>query len=116
MENTIPSSWHFDKPGISYIFCNIHPEMSAVVIAVETPYYGISDARGQVVIPKVPTGRYTLRVWYEAALPETLRALVQEINISENSSSIGVLRVPEDRKVIVFIASIILVRKFLPTL
>jgi plastocyanin len=86
---------HFDKPGISYIFCNIHPEMSAVVIAVETPYYGISDARGQVVIPKVPAGRYTLRVWYEAALPETLRALVQEINISENSSSIGVLRITE---------------------
>ena len=25
---------HFDRPGISYIFCNIHPEMSAVVIAV----------------------------------------------------------------------------------
>ena len=27
----------FDKPGISYIFCNIHSEMSAVVIAVEQP-------------------------------------------------------------------------------
>ena len=37
---------HFDKPGISYIFCNIHPEMSAVVIALDTPYYGISDQRG----------------------------------------------------------------------
>jgi plastocyanin len=86
---------HFDKPGISYIFCNIHPEMSAVVITVDTAYYGISDARGQVVIPKVPTGRYTLRVWNEAALPETLQALVQEINISENSSSLGVLRVTE---------------------
>ena len=23
----------FDRPGISYIFCNIHAEMSAVVIA-----------------------------------------------------------------------------------
>ena len=25
---------HFDKPGISYIFCNIHAEMSAVVVAL----------------------------------------------------------------------------------
>ena len=33
----------FDKPGISFIFCNIHAQMSAVVIALETPYYGISD-------------------------------------------------------------------------
>ena len=46
---------HFDKPGISYIFCNIHPEMSAVVIALDTPYYGISDPRGQVVIANVPS-------------------------------------------------------------
>ena len=28
----------FDKPGISFIFCNIHPQMSAVVIALNTPY------------------------------------------------------------------------------
>src|ERR1700722_16491938 len=27
----------FDHEGVSYIFCNIHPEMSAVVIALETP-------------------------------------------------------------------------------
>src|SRR5207248_6791371 len=40
----------FDKPGVSYIFCNIHPEMSAVVIAVQTPYYATSDARGDITI------------------------------------------------------------------
>src|SRR5437667_2508759 len=50
---------HFDKPGISYIFCNIHAQMSAVVIALNTPYYGISDKRGQVVISNVHPGRYT---------------------------------------------------------
>ena len=27
----------FDKPGISYIFCNIHSEMSAVIVAVALP-------------------------------------------------------------------------------
>jgi len=83
---------HFDKPGISYIFCNIHPEMSAVVIALDTPYYGISDGRGEVVIPHVPVGRYTLRFWYEASLPEELRTMAREITVSENSSTLGVLR------------------------
>ena len=63
---------HFDKTGISYIFCNIHPEMSAVVVALDTPYYGISDRHGQVVISGVPSGKYVLRVWHESALPETL--------------------------------------------
>ena len=33
----------FDRPGISYIFCNIHPEMSAVVITMATPLYAISN-------------------------------------------------------------------------
>ncbi|MGA9799619.1 MAG: hypothetical protein WBQ68_11460 [Terriglobales bacterium] len=86
---------HFDKPGISYIFCNIHPEMSAVVIALDTPYYGISDLRGQVVIANVPSGKYTLRVWYESALPETLKAMTREVAVSEGSSTLGVLRVAE---------------------
>jgi plastocyanin len=86
---------NFDKPGISYIFCNIHPEMSAVVIALDTPYYGISDQRGEVVIPKVPAGRYTLRVWYEAALPETLKSMARDITVSEANSTLGVLRLTE---------------------
>ena len=33
----------FDRPGVSYIFCNIHAEMSAVVIALDTPYFGVSS-------------------------------------------------------------------------
>jgi len=86
---------HFDKPGISYIFCNIHPEMSGVVVALDTPYYGTSDPQGQVVIANVPSGKYTLRVWYESALPETLRAMTREITVSKSSSTLGVLRVVE---------------------
>ena len=84
----------FDKPGTSYIFCNIHSEMSAVVIAVSSPYFGISDARGRVSIPHVPPGRYMLRIWYEEALPEELNNLTREVNISEDASSLGAMRLP----------------------
>jgi len=82
----------FDKPGISYIFCNIHAEMSAVVIALATPYYGISSNRGEIVIPGVPAGRYMLRVWYEAAQPEQLDAATRELAVSGNESTLGILR------------------------
>jgi plastocyanin len=84
----------FDRPGVSYIFCNIHAEMSAVVIALDTPYFGISNRNGEVVISLVPAGRYTLRVWYETALPETLNAMTREIRVTENSSTLGVLEIP----------------------
>ncbi len=84
----------FDKPGISYIFCNIHAEMSAVVVALSTPYYGISNTAGEIIIPHVPTGRYTLRVWYETALPEALDSMTREITVSDDQSSLGVFRIP----------------------
>jgi plastocyanin len=86
---------HFDRPGISYIFCNIHPEMSAVVIALTTPYYGISTRSGSVNIPDVPPGRYVLNVWYEGSLPEELNSLAHEITISESNRSLGSVRVKD---------------------
>jgi len=84
----------FDRPGISYIFCNIHAEMSAVVIALDTPYYGISNRKGEIVIQNVPAGRYNMHTWYEAAPTEALDALVHEINVTPGSSTLGVLQVP----------------------
>jgi plastocyanin len=87
----------FDKPGVSYIFCNIHAEMSAVVIAVTTPYYGVSDRKGQIVIPRVAPGRYMSHVWYETAMPEALNAFTREVVISESTSNLGILRLPASR-------------------
>jgi plastocyanin len=85
----------FDRPGISYIFCNIHPEMSAVVITIATPFFAISNAEGQIALNGVPYGRYIMHVWSEGMGPETEQPFTREITIAENSSSLGVIRVPE---------------------
>ena len=84
----------FDRPGISYIFCNIHPEMSAVVISIGTPLYAISTREGQLSIANVPYGRYMLHVWSEGMGPESKEPAEREITVAENSSSLGVIRVP----------------------
>ena len=84
----------FDRPGISYIFCNIHAEMSAVVIALDTPYYAISNRKGEIVIPEVAPGRYTMHIWYETALPATLSAMTRQITVTPESSTLGVLQIP----------------------
>ena len=65
---------HFDRAGVSFLFCNIHPEMSGAVVAVDTPFFGMSDRSGRVTIQDVPDGRYQLNVWYERSLPEDLKA------------------------------------------
>ena len=54
----------FDKPGIAVLGCNIHDQMAAWVVIVETPYFGRSAARGQVALVGVPAGSYRLRVWH----------------------------------------------------
>src|SRR5438094_5633589 len=87
----------FDREGISYIFCNIHSEMSGVVVALKTPYYGISDARGSVTIPDVPPGRYELHVWHERAIPDSPDSQVRTILVSDTLHSFGALRVAEQQ-------------------
>jgi len=79
----------FDKPGISFIFCNIHAQMSAVVITLATPYYAISDARGQLTVASVPPGRYELHVFHAAVAPDALRALTREITVSPGETTLG---------------------------
>jgi plastocyanin len=83
----------FDRPGISYIFCNIHAEMSAVIVALDTPYYGISSRRGEITIPNVPPGHYTLQAWAETALPENLSRLTREVSLSKASSNLGLMEI-----------------------
>ncbi len=87
----------FNRVGISYIFCNIHPEMSAVVISLDTPYFGISDPKGAISIANVPPGSYQLHAWDERVLPETLTSLIRSITISETSRSFGIVHLPEQR-------------------
>ena len=74
----------FSRPGPSYIFCNIHPEMSAVVMVMKSPHYAVTSQNGQYSIEGVPDGEYTLQVWFERARPEQLKELSRKITVSGN--------------------------------
>ena len=84
---------HFDRVGISYIFCNIHPEMSAVIVVLPTQYFAVPNKQGEFSIASVPSGRYTLHVWNENALPATLQTLSREVQVSDTAHSLGTIRV-----------------------
>jgi plastocyanin len=83
----------FEHPGASFLFCNIHPEMSAVVVVVPTPYFGLSDATGRITIAGVPDGKYRLQVWYERSSPENLKSLDQIVTISAATRSLRPIRI-----------------------
>jgi plastocyanin len=57
----------FDKPGPSRIFCNIHPNMAAYVVAVDTPYFAVSDGSGSFTIASVVPRSYTYHAWRAGA-------------------------------------------------
>jgi hypothetical protein len=75
----------FSQIGVSYIFCNIHPEMSAAVVAVPTPYFAVTATDGSFQIGHLTPGRYKLEFWYELASESDLAALARNIDISADS-------------------------------
>ena len=54
----------FDKCGVVALLCNIHSEMNAFIVVVNTPYYAVTDSRGRFVVSGVEPGAYQLRGWH----------------------------------------------------
>lgn len=81
----------FSREGVSYIFCNIHPEMSAVVVVLSTPSYATAGPGGAVSIRGVPVGEYELHVWVEGSTQPELDRLMRRVRIAEGSGDLGVI-------------------------
>ncbi len=57
----------FAKPGIVRVYCNIHPQMTAFLVVVDSDFYAKTDARGEALLTGVPAGRWRLSAWHERA-------------------------------------------------
>jgi plastocyanin len=82
----------FDREGVSYIFCNIHPEMGAVILALSTSFYGVSGSDGDIVIHGVPPGSYQLNVWSERAKPLEPEDFPRKIQVSTPATNLGTIQ------------------------
>jgi hypothetical protein len=87
----------FSREGVSYIFCNIHPEMSAVVLALTTPVYAIADATDSFVIHDVPHGEYEMHIWIEGVPPSFLDGLSRRVRVSAREHDLGTVSAPIGR-------------------
>lgn len=90
-EAGVAHSARFDRPGVCFLFCNIHPEMSAVVVAVDGPY-GMSTGDGRVSIPNVMPGRYLLYAWHERARPATGDVRPPEVTIRAENRTLPAIQ------------------------
>jgi len=89
----------FDRIGPSYLFCNIHPGMTGVVLAVESSFFGITDKTGHYSIADVPPGNYAIHVWYENAPPEALKGLQKAVVIEGENRTLSTISVPVVKQV-----------------
>ena len=83
----------FDREGVSYIFCNIHPGMGAVVLSLSTPFYAIASPNGSVTIHNVPSGSYRLAVWSESGQPTSLNAASRTVQVGSDEVNLGSIQI-----------------------
>jgi plastocyanin len=78
----------FNREGVSYIFCNIHPEMGAVIVSVATPYFAVvTQVTAQ--LHHVPSGMYLLKVWAEDATAASLEKASRRVKVGEGNTDAG---------------------------
>lgn len=81
----------FSREGVSYIFCNIHPEMSAVVLVLSTSLFTTIGTDGVYSIRGVPSGAYEMHVWVEGVAQPALDRLRRRVQVSTGNEDLGVV-------------------------
>jgi plastocyanin len=54
----------FDRAGVVTLGCNIHDQMSAFIVVVDTPYFERTGGDGHATLRDLEPGKYVVHVWY----------------------------------------------------
>jgi plastocyanin len=79
----------FTREGVSYIFCNIHPQMSAVVLTLSTPLYAVADPGNVFTLHDIAPGDYKLHLWVEGLPQLAIDQLGHRVHIVSGSQDLG---------------------------
>jgi plastocyanin len=78
----------FIHKGVYTQLCNVHPEMEAFIVVLDTPYFATTAKDGSFTINDVPPGEYTVKVWHEK-----MRFNKQKVNVpADGDATITVSR------------------------
>jgi len=91
----------FARPGVVRVFCNIHANMSAVIVVLNTPYFQATQKSGKFQFDNVPPGEYTLRFFHERASQATLDSLARRITIGDGSITLPAIGISESGYIVI---------------
>jgi plastocyanin len=81
----------FKQAGTYRVFCNIHPDMVAVILVVPTSFITEADRAGNYRLD-LPPGRYRITAWSERAQPATA-----EVTVTQGSAAAPDLSLDESQ-------------------
>jgi plastocyanin len=62
----------FEEPGLVRVYCNVHHDMAASILVLDTPFFASPGPTGEFVLAGLPRGKGKLTVWHEQAEPWTI--------------------------------------------
>lgn len=65
----------FREPAVYRVFCNIHPQMSAVIVVAPTPHVTVTDRDGRYTL-SLPPGRYNVTATTGRSAPVSREVVV----------------------------------------
>ena len=91
----------FARPGVVRVFCNIHANMSAVIVVLNTPYFETTQKNGSFQLHGVSPGEYTLHFFHERATQATLDSLTRRITVPEGSVTLPAIGISESGYIVI---------------
>ena len=85
----------FLKPGVEFVNCHLHPNMSAAIMVTPNRWEAAADRTGHFVLRDVPAGQYTIVAWHKAA-----GFFKQEVNVTPKQGASVEFFVPLDEDAI----------------
>ncbi len=81
----------YTVPATYRVFCNIHPQMTALILVLPTAYIAQADSSGSFHL-NLPAGPYRLTAWSEKAEPVTI-----DIKVDADAVSVPDLTLDESK-------------------
>ncbi len=75
-------TFKFDNLGAVPMLCNVHPEMSAYIVVVPTPYFALTGESREYKIENIPDGSYNVTIWHEGTKTQS-----QRVNVSGDAKA-----------------------------
>ncbi len=74
-----PTRWKVSGLGPIDLFCDIHSQMNAIILSLDTPYFTRVNEDGTFALTNLPVGTYELRVYNRS-----FELFTQQVELKEN--------------------------------